>query len=136
MSIQAYRDEQEWRILAASPMELVVALYQGAIQSVRTARTELAAGRRQARAASISRACAIIQELTVSLDRTSGGAVAESLAELYVYMHRRLGEAQIEQSDAPLAEVERLLGILQEAWKEVAAQSAQNSETAPLQLTA
>jgi flagellin-specific chaperone FliS len=45
--------------------------------------------------------------------------VAASLAELYVYIHKRLGDANIEQSDVPLAEAEKLLNTLLEAWSQL-----------------
>ena len=64
-------------------------------------------------------ACAIVQELAISLDKEVGGDVAASLAELYVYIHKRLGDANIEQSDVPLAEAEKLLNTLLEAWSQL-----------------
>jgi flagellar secretion chaperone FliS len=119
MSVQAYQDQQHFEILGASPLELVRALYRGAIQSVRNARTALAEGRIRERSAAISKACAIVQELTLSLDRETGGEIASNLAELYIYIHHRLGAANIEQNDAPLAEVEKLLTTLCEAWEQI-----------------
>ncbi|MBM3783171.1 MAG: flagellar export chaperone FliS [Acidobacteria bacterium] len=119
MSLQAYKNQQDYDILSATPLELVRALYRGAIQAVRTARTALAAGQIRERSEAITKAGAIIQELTLSLDREIGGDVAGNLAELYVYMHTRLGEANIQQADAPLAEVEKLLVTLAEAWNQI-----------------
>jgi flagellar secretion chaperone FliS len=119
MSIQAYQNTQDWDVLGASPMELVRMLYRGAIQSVGVARRALANGQIRERSAAITKAAAILQELTVSLDREAGGEVADNLAELYTYMHKRLGDANIEQADAPLAEVERLMTTLLEAWSQI-----------------
>lgn len=119
MSLQAYRNQQDIDILSATPLELVRALYRGAIQAVRRARTALANGEIRERSQAITKATAIIQELTLSLDRELGGEVAANLAELYVYMHTRLGEANIQQTDAPLADVEKLLAILASAWEQV-----------------
>ena len=119
MSIQAYKNQQDWDILGASPLELVRALYRGAIQAIRQARTCLANGQIRERSAAITKACAIVQELAISLDKEVGGDVAASLAELYVYIHKRLGDANIEQSDVPLAEAEKLLNTLLEAWSQL-----------------
>ena len=116
MSIQAYKNQQDWDILGASPLELVRALYRGAIQAVRKARTCLANGQIRERSEAITKACSIVQELAISLDKEAGGDLAANLAELYVYIHGRLGDANIEQSDAPLAETEKLLSTLLEAW--------------------
>jgi flagellar protein FliS len=119
MSIQAYKNQQDWDILGASPLELVRALYRGAILAIRQARTCLANGQIRERSAAITKACAIVQELAISLDKEVGGDVAASLAELYVYIHKRLGDANIEQSDVPLAEAEKLLSTLLEAWSQL-----------------
>ena len=136
MSIQAYKNQQDWDILGATPLELVRMLYRGAIQSVRAARTALANGQIRERSAAITKACAIVQELTVSLDKEAGGEVATNLAELYVYVHKRLGDANIEQADAPLAEAERLLSILLEAWSELSESPPEVESSEPLRLSA
>ena len=136
MSIQAYKNQQDWDILGASPLDLVRALYRGAIRAVRLARTSLANGQIRERSAAITKACAIVQELTVSLDKEAGGEVAVNLAELYVYIHRRLGEANIEQSDAPLAESERLLSTLLVAWSQLEEAQPETMTGEPLRLSA
>jgi len=136
MSIQAYKNQQDWDILGASPLELVRALYRGAIQAVRVARTALANGQIRERSAAITKACAIVQELTVSLNREEGGDVAVNLAELYVYIHKRLGDANIEQADAPLAEAEKLLSTLLEAWSQLQEDGPEALSGEPLRLSA
>lgn len=111
-------------------------LYRGAIQSIRLARTSLANGQIRERSAAITKACAIVQELTVSLDKDAGGEVAANLAELYIYIHRRLGDANIEQTDAPLAEAEKLLSTLLDAWSQLEEQTPEYEPGEPLRLSA
>lgn len=117
----------ESRILTADPMELVRLMYQSAIAEVRGARAHLKARDISARARCVSQACAILTELTVALDRKSGGQYAERLGELYAYMTRRLTEANFQQREEPFAEVEGLLSTLFEGWegaqKQLAAQT-------------
>ncbi|HTS26705.1 MAG TPA: flagellar export chaperone FliS [Bryobacteraceae bacterium] len=110
----------ESRVLSASPVELVRMLYQSADQGVKNARRHLAAGDIAARARSISHVSAVLIELVTSLDHERGGAISTSLAQLYDYMLRRLTEANLQQTDPPLAEVERLLGTLLEGWEGIA----------------
>lgn len=119
MSLAAYQNSQDLNVLSASPVELVRLLYRGAIGAVRAARENLEQGDIRGRSRQITKACSIIEELTVSLDKERGGKVAADLAELYVYMHRRLIEANIEQVGGPLAEVEKLLQTLLEAWQQI-----------------
>ena len=66
----------------------------------------------------------IIHELAVSVDRERGGGLATNLLELYDYMLRQLQVAYFEQVEEPLAEAERLLMTLEEAWDQIAAEPA------------
>jgi len=60
---------------------------------------------------------AIVTELSLSLNHPAGGDVSKNLDELYGYSQKLLIQANAEQSDPPLAEVERLLSTLMEAWQ-------------------
>jgi flagellar protein FliS len=113
---EAYLDT---RVLSADPLELVHILYEHTLAMVADARRHLAEGQIAARGHSISRAVAAIEELDRSLDRASGGSIAQNLASLYQYMRLRLLTANIRQEDGPLAEVESLLQTLDEAWNAI-----------------
>jgi flagellar protein FliS len=114
----------ESRVLSADPIELVRMLYQEATRAVKNARSHLAAGDIAARARSISQTSAVVIELATSLDHERGGKISANLAQLYDYMLRRLTEANLQQSDGPLAEVLGLLTTLSEGWDGVKAQGA------------
>jgi flagellar protein FliS len=109
----------ESRILSASPLDLVNILYEHAILEVEEARRHLAGGNVAARSRSISKAIAIIGELQSSLDHDAGGEIAANLTRLYHYMRQRLTTGNVQQSDAPLAEVGALLESLGEAWRTI-----------------
>ena len=106
----------ESRVLTADPLELVNLLYQACTQAVREARYHLADGRIAERSREINKACEIVIELAAALDHERGGEISQRLALLYDYMQRRLLEANMQQSDAPLADVLGLLSTLAEAW--------------------
>ncbi len=106
----------ESRVLSADGVELVQILYQAALESVERARQHLRDGDIAARASQINRACAILSELTLSLDREAGGDLSQTLLELYDYMERRLIKANVKQSEPPLAEVAGLLATVLEGW--------------------
>jgi flagellar protein FliS len=103
-------------ILSADPVKLVIILYRAAIEAVGAARRNLRAGLIRERSQKISKASAIICELVMSLDHARGGEISRSLARLYDYMRMRLNEANAQQIDPPLAEVERLLSTLLGGW--------------------
>lgn len=106
----------ESRVLSADSVELVQILYQAALESVEKARRHLSQGDIAARSKQITKAVAILTELAVSLDHSTGGDLSRTLLELYDYMQRRLLEANVRQSEGPLAEVAVLLATLLEGW--------------------
>jgi flagellar protein FliS len=115
-----YLDEE---VLNATPLRFVLLLYRAALDSIASARRYIRLGDIRARSLAISKAMRIVTELSLSLDKKVGGELSKNLAELYNYMQSLLIKANFEQSDPPLAEAERLLGTLAEAW-EICAQSA------------
>lgn len=117
----SYGKYLEGEVFGADPLKLVQMLYRGAMESVAAARRHLAEGEVRERSRRITRAWEILQELSGSLDHSQGGTVSRGLAGLYAYMQGRLIEANQKQSDAPLAEVELLMGTLAQAWDSVAA---------------
>lgn len=106
-------------VMSADPVKLVRMLYRAAIDAVAGARASLRGGAIRERSSHVTKALKILHELLRSLDRENGGEIAASLARLYAYMTQRLIEANAQQKDEPLAEVERLLATLLEGWKAV-----------------
>jgi flagellar secretion chaperone FliS len=106
----------ENRILAANPIELISILYEHAILYTGKARESLAKRDIRARSAHIARVISIIGELDGCLNHSAGGDFSLNLTRLYQYIRERLVNANLRQEDAPLAEVERLLTTLSEAW--------------------
>ena len=131
MGYSAHEAYLESRVLSADPIELVRMLYQGATGAVREARRSLADGDIAARSRSIRKAYEILAELTTALDHARGGEISLRLAALYDYMQRRLIDANLQQQDAPLAEVLRLLSTLAEGWDGVQARAAAQPQPEP-----
>lgn len=107
------------QVLTADPLELIHMLYQRALDLVREARQALSTGDIAGRGMAISRTVEILGELEGALNHETGGEISVNLGRLYQYMMRRLTEANIRRQDAPLAEVEELLGTLGEAWSAI-----------------
>ncbi len=123
-AFQQYRAVQAQ---TASPGHLVVMLYQGAITFGNRARAALLAGNGPAAHENLLRAQDIISELLGTLD-IEQGEIAERLACIYEYMHRRLVEANVRKSVEPLDEVLSYLRDLRDAWQEAVALAAQTLE--------
>ena len=116
MRTNAYQNYFENEVLSADPVRLVQLLYRGALEAIAAARSCLAEGDIRGRSRAINKAYGILGELGASLDHSQGGEVSRNLARLYDYLQRRLIVANSTQTDTPLAETERLLATLEEAW--------------------
>ena len=103
-----------------SPIELVVLLYDGALRFLLAARDGFERGDIPARRQATSRLLAIVSELQSTLDVERGGHVAVTLDDLYTYMTRRIVEATVSNSAAPLEDVRRVLETLREGWQGIA----------------
>ena len=116
MRANGYQNYLEHEVLEANPLRLVQLLYRGSLNSIAAARRHLRDGDIAARSRCIGKAMAIVTELTLSLDAERGGDLGKNLDNLYGYIQKLLIQANFEQRDAPLAEAERLLSTLLEAW--------------------
>ncbi len=114
---------REVAVKTANPLQLVVMLYDGAIQALKEAQDHLARRDIPKRARCINRAVAILSELQASLNFSNGGAIAHSLDRLYTYMKQQIFTGNLEMNGEPLAEVVTLLENLRSAWGEIAGQA-------------
>lgn len=118
------RAYQTQSILTASPGQLVLLMYDGALRFMAQARAGFALpeedlSRIQKINTALLRAQAIISELRANLDMKAGGELATNLDRLYDYHLRRLHEANIRKDEAPVAEVEKLVRTLRDGWAEM-----------------
>lgn len=112
----------ETGVVAASPHQLILMLYEGAELAVRMAIRYMNEGDLAKKSAAISKASAIILEgLRAALDPKQGGDIAQQLDALYDYMNKRLMLAHINNQTAPLEEVLGLLRELHGAWQQISA---------------
>ena len=118
-SPQAYR---RGAVLAASPGELVVILYDSARRFLRQAGAAMEAGEIERAHVTLRHAELIIAHLNTTLDLEQG-QVAHSLRQIYSFCLRHLNAARMAQDPAMLAQVSEMLGELREAWAQAAAEA-------------
>jgi flagellar protein FliS len=113
-------------VLTASPGQLIVMAYDGAIRALRQSADAMRRGDRERARNRMRSAEAIIDELNNSLDM-SHGEIPARLRALYLYCKRLLINANT-QSEAEAIDVAvGLLTKLRESWFQIA-QTAQNAE--------
>lgn len=109
----------------ASPTQLVVMLYDGAIRFLCQAREKMGASDLEARHTLLLKSQKIIAELMSSLDMKQGGEVAANLQRLYGFMLQQLVEANLRDDPKPIEQVLTMLRELRASWAEVDRQQRQ-----------
>jgi flagellar protein FliS len=113
---QAYAEST---VMTASPEQLVVMLYDGAIRFLRQSAEAMRAGQREQCRNRMRRAEAIIDELNGSLDM-SHGELPGRLRSIYLFCKRQLIQANLTADAGPIEVVVGLLGELRDSWDQVA----------------
>jgi len=117
---KAYEDDAlKAAVYGASPVGLVVLLYEGAIKAINQATYAIDSQRFDEKARLVSKAIDIIDGLRESLDLQQGSDAAINLNDLYIYMKQRLSIANLKNDLEILAEVRRLLETILPAWQEL-----------------
>lgn len=118
-------------VMSASPHQLIVLLFDGAIAAVRAARLQMQAGNVSEKGRLISKALDIVNNgLAAALDAERGGEIAERLASLYDYIARLLLSANIHNDEQSLDEAEGLLNDIASAWREIGDQAQETIDQA------
>jgi flagellar protein FliS len=116
-AVDAYRRQH---VQGASPVEIVVLLYDKAIAQLRQAAAAMQAGQAMEKGRALGVAVDIIAELQAVLDGDRGGIIAAKLDALYTYMLTQLTQANLTNDMRKTEEVLHLLEELRESWRTLA----------------
>ncbi len=117
----AYAQYNNSKILTASPAELTLMLYDGAIKFCNIAIIGIEQKDIQKAHSNIVRVQRIIEEFRSTLDRKY--PVAEDFDRVYVYLLQRLLEANLHKDEEILKEVLTHLRSMRDTWVEVMKQN-------------
>lgn len=101
---------------SASPLQLILLLYDGAIGSLAAAKGHMLDMKFAEKGRLISKAIDIIEGLRSVLDFDKGAEISQNLNDLYEYMKHRLVIANLKNDPEGPTEVMRLLNDLRTAW--------------------
>ena len=113
----AYAQYKNNKVLTASPAELTLMLYEGAIKFCNIAMMAIDSNDIQKAYTNIVKAEKIIDYLRVTLDMRY--PVAQDFEKIYTYLSKRLIEANVKKDKAILEEVHMRLNSVRDTWKEV-----------------
>lgn len=111
-----YATYQTNSVTTASPQELTLMLYDGALKFIRLAKLAITQGNVDLKNTNIQKTQAIIRELRLTLNKEI--AISANLDSLYDYLWRRLVDANIKNDEAILDEVLEFVTELRDTWKE------------------
>ena len=112
---------QEHALDGASPVDLVVALYDGIIRFLHAAIAAAERGDVPARRIAVKRALAILIHLQARLRMDIGGRPAQVLSEFYASMFALILQASLAASPPRFEEVINCVRNVRDAWRQVAA---------------
>lgn len=113
----AYAQYNNSKILTASPAELTLMLYEGAIKFCNIAIAAIERKDIPKAHANIMKTQKIIEYFRLTLDMTY--PVAEDFERIYLYLEERLVYANVKKDVEILQEVHGHLSTLRDTWKEV-----------------
>lgn len=123
MSYQALNVYKENSVLTATPEELTLMLYEGAIKFMKIAKYSIENNELERAHSSLIRAQDIIMELNYSLDMNY--EISNDFRSLYTFILDKLVDANISKEIGPMDEALDITEEMKETWKEVMKQIKQ-----------
>ena len=125
LALKAYRNaEVDARCADSDKRQLVIMMYDGAIDAIKLAVAHAERDERRAVNTAVSRAMTIIAGLRETLDLQKGGSVALHLNDFYQFLTRKLMRSGASASALDLADCQDLLTQVREAWDAISPAAA------------
>lgn len=121
MSLDPRRAASAYRrqaVETAKPIDLVVMLYDGILQSLDRAKEAIEARNLEEQNHHLLRAQRILSELSAGIDLDKGGEIGSNLMSIYAFCMARLIEANLQDKVEPVLQARRVLAPLRDAWAE------------------
>jgi len=107
---------QDCAIAGASPVEMVILLYEAAIEDMRRALTAMKKSDIETRTAQVSHALMLLQQLQGTLDFQQGGDAAKQFEQFYNMVRAKLLEAQMRGSSELMQQQIRMMSEVRDCW--------------------
>ncbi len=118
--LRMYRQQQvQHEVQQASPVQLVVMLYDRAISLSGQSLLHMEKGQMKEKGMSLNQVIEILSELQRALNLEEGGTVAQNLDDLYTFLMKQVTAANLRNDPQPISIVLNVLEELREGWREV-----------------
>ena len=116
---KAFDEYRKSSVNGASPVTLVVMLYDGCLRFMETGRLAMERRDLEAQNAALQKAQKIVLELMSALDLRKGGEVAQNLMALYSYVLGELVRSNCEDAPEGILNAIRTMSELRQGWGEL-----------------
>lgn len=123
-----YQQYKQTSVQTASPGELVLMLYNGAIKNINTALNHLEKGEKDGFRTKIDKALDIVTELMVNL-KSEGGEISSQLRSLYDFVINRLISGSAKFDKKQIEEALQIITEIRDTWQEMLKQGAKKLNT-------
>lgn len=125
---QAYRQNA---INGASPIQLVIMLYDGALRFMDEGKSAMAIKDHETKNFKLQRAQKIVMELISTLDIRNGGEIATNLLSLYTFTINELVDGNIHDNPERIDNAVKTMTELRDSWVELERTSKTSSGVTP-----
>lgn len=116
----------------ASPIGLMIALFDTLVGNFRRAANALRKNDIEARCKELNHAALVLGQLESWVDLKSGGESAESLSRFYAYLRAKMMEASVSKSAAVLEKQIEMILHVRSSWQQLDISSPPAVEKAPV----
>jgi len=113
------QEYQKQNVNGASPLQLVIMLYDGALRFMEAGKHAMANGNLDKQNYYLQKAQKIVFELMSSLDMEKGADVAKNLFALYGYVVNELVKANVEDRPDAIDRSIKVMSDLRQSWAEI-----------------
>lgn len=117
--------------MGASPVQLIVMLYDGALRFIQEGKQAMLAKDYDTKNLKFQRAQKIVMELISTLDIRIGGEVATNLLSLYTFVLNELVEGNVSDKEIHIDNAYRTMSELRESWVELERNQKTGTEATP-----
>ena len=126
--MSSYRAYHQTSVQTSDQLTLIVMLYDGMLRYLRKAHTCIEAQNIEGTHNYLMRSKDIVNELRSTLHVEKAGEVGGNLRDLYLYMFRRILEANLNKDPQPVQDVIRIAETLRQGWLQIKSQRSQHKQ--------
>ncbi len=133
---QSYRAYYQTNVQTSDQLTLIIMLYDGMVRFLRKAESRAEANDIEGTHNYLMRSKDIVNELLSTLRVENTGEIGKNLRELYLYMFRRIVEANLRKDPEVIRELIKVAETLRQGWNQLRQQNTAQKQRAAVQAAA